>query len=182
MGRLAQGIGTRMKEGTDTIFWIKRNHVPAGKKVTYANAICCSFPLKDDPYCVRLTVGGNKLDYNGDSSAPAPSFIDSKLIFNSTISTKGAKFITTDIKDYFLNNPMENFKYMKIPLWWFPQDVIDQYGIMSIVEPDGFVYVEIRKRNVRPQTSGPYCIQSSSYIHETSWLRTTTLQSRNLET
>ena len=85
------------------------------------------------------------MDYNGDSSAPAASLIDSKLIFNSTISTKGAKFLTTDIKYYFLNNPMENFEFMKIPLQLFPQDVIKQYNIMSIVEADGFVYVDGRK-------------------------------------
>ena len=127
------------------MFWIKCSQVPAGKKVTYANAICNYRPLKDDPYHVQLTVGGNKLHYNSDSSAPTSSLIDSKLIFNSTISTQGAKFLTTKIKDYFLNNPMENFEDMKIPLRRIPQDVIDQYDNMSIVEPDGFLYAEIRK-------------------------------------
>jgi hypothetical protein len=145
MGRLAQGVGTRMKSGTDTTYFIKRNQVPKGKKVTYANAICDYRPLKDDPYRVRLTVGGDRLEYAGDASAPAASLLDSKLIFNSTISTPGAKFLTTDIKDYFLNNPMEEFEYMKIPLRWFPQEIIEQYDIMNIVEDDGFVYVEIRK-------------------------------------
>jgi len=140
MGRLAQGIGPRMKEG------IQKYQVPTCNKVACANAICYYCLLKDDPYRVQLTVGGDKLDYNGDSSAPAASLIDLKLIFNSTISTEGAKFLTTDIKDSFLNNPMESFEYMKIPLRWFPQDVIDQYDIMmSMVEPDGFIYVDIRK-------------------------------------
>jgi hypothetical protein len=62
-----------------------------------------------------LTVGGDKLDYPGDPGAPAASLIESKLITNSVISTSGAKFLTTDIKDYFLNNPMDRYEYMKIP-------------------------------------------------------------------
>ena len=28
---------------------------------------------------------------------------------------------------------------------WFPQDIIDQYKIMDLVDKDGFVYVKIRK-------------------------------------
>ena len=40
---------------------------------------------------------------------------------------------------------MTRFEYKKIPLWWFPQDIIDQYKIMDLVDRDGFVYVEIQK-------------------------------------
>jgi hypothetical protein len=58
-----------------------------------------------------LTVGGDKLDYPGDPGAPA-SLIESKPIINSVISTPGENFLTTDIKDYFLNNPMDRYEYM----------------------------------------------------------------------
>ena len=34
---------------------------------------------------------------------------------------------------------------MKIPLRWFPQEIIDQYKIMDLVYKYGFVYVDIRK-------------------------------------
>ena len=40
---------------------------------------------------------------------------------------------------------MSRFEYKKIPLRWFPQDIIDQYKIMDLVDRDGFVYVEIQK-------------------------------------
>ena len=40
MGRLAQGVGTCMPYGNDNIFFIKKNQVPANKKVTYANPVC----------------------------------------------------------------------------------------------------------------------------------------------
>ena len=40
---------------------------------------------------------------------------------------------------------MTRSEYTKIPLRWFPQDIIDQYKIMDLVDRDGFVYVEIQK-------------------------------------
>ena len=48
--------------------------------------ICDFRPLKDDPYRVRLTVGGDKLEYDNDAGSPAASFIETKLILNITIS------------------------------------------------------------------------------------------------
>jgi hypothetical protein len=144
-GRLASGVGTRMPTGTNTIFFIAKGEVPPGRTVTYANAICDYRPTKDDPWRVRLTVGGDKLDYPGDPGAPAASLLDSKLVINSTISTPGAKFFTTDIKDYFLNNPMDRYEYMKIPVRWIPQEIMDQYNLADKVDANGYVYVEIRK-------------------------------------
>ena len=43
------------------------------------------------------------MDYPHDTAAPAALLLESKLIFNSTISTPGAHFMSADIKDYFLN-------------------------------------------------------------------------------
>ena len=45
---------------------------------------------------------------------------------------------------------------MKIPLRWFPQDVIVQYKIMDLLEKDGFVYVHIRE--------GVYSLNQASCI------------------
>ena len=35
-----------------------------------------------------------------------------KLLINSIISTAGAKFMTMDIKDFYLNTPMARYEYM----------------------------------------------------------------------
>ena len=34
---------------------------------------------------------------------------------------------------------------MKIPLRWFPQNIIDQYKIMDVVDKYGYIYVNIGK-------------------------------------
>ena len=127
LGRLAPNVGDRMKSGTYNIFFIHKHQVPTGRKSTYGNAVCDYRPLKDDSCRVLLVIGGNRIIYPGDHSAPAASLLDSKIIFNSTILTAGARFFCADVKDCFLNNPMSDYEYMKIQLRWFPQDIIDQY-------------------------------------------------------
>jgi hypothetical protein len=57
LGRLAQGVGktrtpaNRIK-GSNTIVFIPKNKVPAGRKVTYARFICAFRPLKEEKYRV----------------------------------------------------------------------------------------------------------------------------------
>ena len=36
LGRLAQGVGTRMPTGTNTVFFIAKSAISQGRKVTYA--------------------------------------------------------------------------------------------------------------------------------------------------
>eukprot|EP00804_Cyclotella_cryptica_P026876 CCRYP_017593-RA/>CCRYP_017593-RA protein AED:0.20 eAED:0.21 QI:0/0/0/1/1/1/3/0/940 len=60
LGRLTQGLPGIVK-GTDTIVFIQRTHVPQDrwKDVTYGRIVANFRPEKDDPYCIRLTVGGH---------------------------------------------------------------------------------------------------------------------------
>ena len=57
---------------------------------------------------------------------------------------KGARFCTADIKNFYLNNPMNTFKYMKIPIHLFMDEILQEYNINDIVH-HGYIYVEIRK-------------------------------------
>jgi hypothetical protein len=134
-----------MKTGNENIFYIQRSQIPKGRKVTYANAVCDYRPLKDDPYQVRLTVGGDRLPYPADAGAPAATILEAKLLFNSVISTPQAKFMTADIKDYFLCTPMERFEYIKIPYSMIPEEIRLQYNLANVVESDGYVYCEVKK-------------------------------------
>ena len=108
LGRLAQGV--RDIVGNDVIDFISYQDVPNNKKVTYANMVCGYRPLKSDPYRVRLTVGGDKLDYFLDAVSPAASLLETKILLDSVISdTKdGARFMTIDIKDFFLQTLMQD--------------------------------------------------------------------------
>ena len=106
LGRLAQGI--RHISGNDVIDFISYLDIPKHKKVTYANMVCDYRPLKSDPYRVRLTVGGDRLDYFEDTASPAATLLETKLLLNSVIldSDKNARFMTIDIKAFFLQTFM----------------------------------------------------------------------------
>ena len=115
-------------------------------KTTYASFVCDHRPLKTEPWRVRIVVGGDKLTYDEDTGSPAASLLESKLLFNSTISDakKGARFMSLDLKDFFLATPMHRPEYMKIPYKYFPEDIRKKYNLHLLVH-DGYIYVRIKK-------------------------------------
>ena len=60
------------------------------------------------------------------------------------MSTRKAKFCVLDLKNFFLNTPLERYEYMWIPIKSIPDDVIQQYNLLPLVH-NGNVMVEIRK-------------------------------------
>ena len=146
IGRLAQGMPGRV-EGTNTIFFIRRTDIPADRKgdVTYIGYVASYRPEKEDPNRLRMVVGGDRVNYPGDVGTPTAELLTIKLLVNSVISTKNAKMLTLDLKDFYLNTPMERFEYARIKLSDIPDDVIKHYKLKEIVEPDGYVYARIER-------------------------------------
>jgi hypothetical protein len=145
LGRLAQGVGTRMKTGTSTVFFIAKAAVPHDRKVTYGRIVAQIRLQKVETHRTRLTVGGDRLDYPGIVSTPTAKLSTAKCLINSTISTDDARFIVSDIKDFYLNTPMARYEYMRLHLSIIPDEIIEQYNLREIATPDGWVYMEIRK-------------------------------------
>ena len=100
-GRLAQEVKDRIPTDNSTIFFIHPSNIPAHKKVTYGRLVVEIIPLKDEKYCVRITVGDDKLDFCEDASSVDTSLSTVKLLLNSVVSTKDANFTTADIKYFF---------------------------------------------------------------------------------
>ena len=92
LGQIAQGI--RDVPGTDTIDFIPHTDVPVGTTVTYGQIVFTYRPQKTEKHRTRLTVGGNLFICLYDVSAPTSDMTTSKMLFNSVISTPGARFIT----------------------------------------------------------------------------------------
>ena len=74
--------------------FIPKHKILSNKKETYANIVCDIQTKKDEVYRTSLIVGGDNLDYYGDTLLPAPSLIETKLLINSMIydAKKGASF------------------------------------------------------------------------------------------
>ncbi len=90
-------------------------------------------------------MGSNLINYPDDCGTPTSNLLTVKLMFNSIISTPGAKFMTIDIRDFYLMTPMDRFKYFRMKLDLFPQDIIDEYGLRDKVDTDGNVFCKVRR-------------------------------------
>jgi hypothetical protein len=69
LGGLAQGDNKTGAAGTDTVFFMTHNeiqNIPKDRTVTYARVVVDYCPQKEDPNRVRITVGGNLIDYPGE--------------------------------------------------------------------------------------------------------------------
>jgi hypothetical protein len=133
LGRLANGIGTRMKTGTNTIKFIERHHVPSDRTETYGRIVVSIRPQKAEVERTRLTVGGNLIDYSGDVSTKTAGLTTAKVLFNSVISTPNAKFMGIDLKTFYLNTPLDRYEYMKMPIALIPPQIINQYELLPLV-------------------------------------------------
>ncbi len=66
----------------------------------------------------------------------------SKLLWNSILSMKNAKYMCLDIKNFYLTMALKYFDYMKIPLSLFPVWIREQYN-MDAHAHKGFVYIQM---------------------------------------
>ncbi len=142
IGRLAQGHGE--EKGTNTMFFIKVTDIPKGRKATYLRVVAALRPEKANPRRVRWTVGGDCIEYPDDVSTKTADLTTAKLLINSTISTPNARYMTADLKDFYLGTPMSRYEYMRIPIDMLPDAIIEQYDLRLLFH-NGYVYVEIRR-------------------------------------
>jgi len=130
---------------SETIRLIMRSEVPSDKKPAYYNPQVKT-KIKDGvlQYRVRGTIGGNQVNYEGDKSANTASMQLIKILCNAVVSDPGAKFMTADIKDFYLGTPLPSPEYMRINLDHIPEDVIAKYDMRRFAHNNAVV-VEVNK-------------------------------------
>ncbi len=72
--------------------------------------VCTEQPEKAEPNQTRFTVGGDKINYPGAVTTPTAEMLAAKMLFNSVISTKDARFMTMDISNFYLKTPLHRPK------------------------------------------------------------------------
>ena len=137
----------RLATTTKTIAFMAKQQIPQARRkdITYGRIVCTYRSEKNDPYRTRITMGGNFINYPDDCGTPTADLLTVKLMFNSIISTSGAKFMTIDIKDFYLMTPMDRYEYFRMKLDLFPQDIIDEYELRDKVDTDGNIFCEVRR-------------------------------------
>ena len=134
-------------QGTNTIFFIKKSKIPPNRcrDVTYGCIICDYHEGKTEWNQTWLTKGGDKINYPKDCGMPTADLLTMKLL-NSVISTHNAKFMTIDIKNFYLNTQLKRCKYLWLKLDDIPKKVTQQYALADNATDDGWVYVKIWNR------------------------------------
>ena len=113
----------------ETIFFITFDRVPKYRTGTYGHIVATIRPHKKETHRVRLTGGWNIIDYPGDASTPTEDHTTPKTPFNSVVSTPNSRFMCDNVEDFYLNTPIERYKYMMLPIDIIPQEIIDQYDL-----------------------------------------------------
>lgn len=69
------------------------------------------------------------------------------MLLNSVISdsARGARFMTLDIKDFFLQTTMSEPEFMKIHSHYFSPELRQQYGLQNKIAHDDYIYCRIKK-------------------------------------
>ena len=146
-GNLAQGDTVTNTPGTNSIYVLGHaaiRSIRCDRTVTYTRIVVDYRPQKADPNRVRLTAGGNLIEYPGELTTRTADLTTTKILWNSVVSMVDARYLCLDIKNFYLGTPMDWFEYMKMPLSIFPRSIVDQYNLTQHAL-NGFVYLEIRK-------------------------------------
>ena len=86
-----------MPTGTNTVFFIRKCDVPAGRTITYYRLVSVICPHKTETHRVHITVGADKLDFPGITTTKCASLTTTKCLLNSVVSTPDIRFLTLDI-------------------------------------------------------------------------------------
>jgi hypothetical protein len=71
-------------------------------------------PDKTETHRVRLTVGGNLIQYPEDVSTQSSDLTTSKCLWN--------KYMCLDVKKFYFGTPMDSFEYICIPIKLIPHE------------------------------------------------------------
>ncbi|KAL7524620.1 hypothetical protein ACHAXR_000652, partial [Thalassiosira sp. AJA248-18] len=63
-------------------------------------------------------------------------------MWNSVISTRDARYICADVKNFYLCTPLDRPEYMSMPAKYFPDEFIEHYGLAPKIK-NGKIYMRI---------------------------------------
>ena len=116
--------------------------IPKDRVVTYARVVVDYRPQKEDPNRVRTTSGGNLINHPFKLTTRTDDPTTSKIVWNSTISMQGAKYMCIDIKNMYLATPLDRHEFMRMSINLIPQALIDAYNLQPKIK-NGYVYMRI---------------------------------------
>jgi hypothetical protein len=127
--------------------FIAHDAMPRNRRAAYYNPV---LKIKTKPngmieFRVRGTIGGNLIDYTGIVAANTADLTTIKLLLNSVVSDAEADWLTLDIKDFYLNTPLDRKEYMVIHSSQIPDAFHTEHDIKHLCNSKGYYLMEISK-------------------------------------
>jgi hypothetical protein len=149
LGRLCQGIisgptpNSQRLAGTNTFCLINYNDIPLHKRkeICHTMVVCKVRPEKDNPDHTCITIGGNRICYPGNVGTTTALLKLVKLLLNSILFRKGARFSTIDIKNFYLDTPMPDLEYVCIKISDIPDKFLMEYNL-GVCDRKGWIYLK----------------------------------------
>jgi hypothetical protein len=122
------------------VFFIELKNIPKNRQITYGKIVCDCKPHKKERERVRLTVGGDRLDYSGEVETSTADITTFKIFINITLSTKDTEMTMMKIKNNYLGTPLIRYEYMHMLLSIFSEEIVNKYNLKELVV-DGWEYI-----------------------------------------
>lgn len=94
-------------------------------------------------YRVRGTIGRDRIKYPGPTTARTAAMPLVKLLLQSVVSDDKC-FLTLDIKDFYLNTPLDRPECLRISSKFLPQHIIDENRLKQYLH-NGSILFEVNK-------------------------------------
>jgi hypothetical protein len=135
-GGMLQGNNKTGQKGTNAMFVMSHDKIQhvlyTGCKFTYGNPVIDYRLQKEDPHHIQITAGGNLITYASSPSVRTADLDTAKLHWNRVISTKEAKYMCLDVKNFYLTAKLECFKCMCMLLELFLICIQEQNNLKNV--------------------------------------------------
>lgn len=99
----------------------------------------------DNPWRARITAGGDKLDYDGETMVNSANHTVIKCHWNSVLSSPGHKYATMDAGNMYLESNLPKSRYARFKLKQIPLAIQIKYNLAQFVGQSGYVHARTNK-------------------------------------
>jgi hypothetical protein len=85
----------------------QNNMAQRQRNITLSTVVVDCRPQKADPHRIQITAGRYLINYPGELSTHTTDITTSKSMWNSVLSTEGAKYMCLDLKNFHLSAPLD---------------------------------------------------------------------------
>ena len=112
------------------------------KDFTYGSFVCNVRNEKSEKNRTRFVVGGYRINYPGEVATITEDMLVAKILFNSVVSTRNAKFMTMDISNFHLMPPLKRPESIRISINYIPEEIINKYKLRDIMYDKGSIHIQ----------------------------------------